>query len=164
METDGVGLDDVDAVEIERATVSPEVLLYDWPRNGMEARFSVRYNVAAALAFGRVDLVAFDEAGRQDARLADAFARVRLVDGETRDGDATVVRIRTRDGRTLEKATTLRSVPGTAFNPISDDDLRQKFVDNAGRAFSAERTEAAADAWGNLSSVTDVREAMRTIC
>ena len=164
MQDDGVGLDDVEAVEVERATVSPEVLLYDWPRNGLEARFSVRYNVAAALTFGRVDLVAFDEACRQDSRLADAFARVRLVNGQPRDGDATVVRIRTTDGRTLEKATALRNVAGTAFNPLSAEDLRQKFVENARRAFSAERAEAAADAWEHLASATDVREAMRTIC
>src|SRR4029453_15959056 len=47
-----LSLADVESVEIERATVSPEVLVYDWPRDGLEARYSVRYNVAAALAFG----------------------------------------------------------------------------------------------------------------
>src|SRR6185503_1512801 len=91
-------LDDVETVDIERESVSPEVLLYDWPRDGLEARFSVRYNVAAALAFGGVDLDAFGETSRQDPRLRSAFERVRLVDGAPRS-DTTMVRIHTRDGR-----------------------------------------------------------------
>ena len=160
----GLSLDDVELVEVERATVSPEALLYDWPRDGMEARFSVRYGVAAALAFGRVDLAAFEDACRRDPRLAAAFDRVRLVDGPPRPDGATMLRVRTRDGRVLERATPMRSVAGSYYNPLPDADLRAKFEGNARRALPAERVPAAADAWAKLASAADVREAMRTVC
>ena len=157
-------LDDVESVEIERASLSPEVLLYDWPRDGLEARFSVRYNVAAALALGAVDLAAFDEASLQDPRLRSAFDRVRLVDGGSCGSDATMLRIRTRDGRVLERATAMRSVAGSYYNRLSDADLRAKFEANARRALAAERVTAAADAWERIADAPDVRAAMTAVC
>jgi 2-methylcitrate dehydratase PrpD len=157
-------LDDVETVDIERGSVSPEVLLYDWPRDGLEARFSVRYNVAAALAFGGVDLAAFDEGSLRDPRLRSAFDRVRLVDGGPGSGDATTLRVRTRDGRVLERATSMRNVAGSYYNRLSDADVRAKFEANARRALPAERVAAAADAWEGIASAADVREAIRAVC
>src|SRR5262249_25502332 len=84
----------------------------DWPRDGMEARFSLRYNVAAALALGAVGLAAFEDASLGDPRVRAAFERVLLVAGGERGGDATRLRMRLRDGRVLEHATALRG--GTA--------------------------------------------------
>ena len=157
-------LDDVETVEIERGSVSPEVLLYDWPRDGLEARFSVRYNVAAALAFGGVDLAAFDEGSLRDPRLRSAFDRVRLVDGGPASGDATMLRVRTRDGRVLERVTAMRGIAGSYYNRLSDADVRAKFEANARRALPAERVAAAADAWEGIVSLADVREAIRAVC
>ena len=158
-----LALDDVESVEIERASVSPEVLLYDWPRDGHEARFSVRYNVAAAFALGAVDLAAFDEASLRDPRLRSAFDRVRLVDGAARRPDATSLRVRTRDGRVLERVTAMRNVVGSHFNPVSDADVRAKFEANARRALPADRVAAAADAWEGIASAPDVRTAMQAV-
>jgi 2-methylcitrate dehydratase PrpD len=157
-------LDDVESVEIDRASLSPEVLLYDWPRDGLEARFSVRYNVAAALAFGAVELAAFDEQSLRDPRLRSAFDRVRLVDGDPRGADATRLRVRTRDGRVLERATALRSVAGSYYNRLSDADLRAKFEANARRALPAGRVAPAVDAWERIATAPDVRAAIRTVC
>jgi 2-methylcitrate dehydratase PrpD len=160
----GLSLDDVESVEIERSTVSPEVLLYDWPRDGHEARFSVRYGVAAALAFGRVDLTVFEDASRRDPHLTAAFGRVRLVDGPPRPDGATMLRVRTRGGRMLERATAMRGVAGSYYNPLPDADLRAKFEANARRALPVDRVAAAADAWVSLADASDVREAVRTVC
>jgi hypothetical protein len=88
---------------------------------------------------------------------------VRLVAGEPRRSDATVVRVRTRDGRVLERGTTLRDVRGTVFNPLSDAEMRAKFLANARRTLSDDRVAAAADAWERFAGVADVRDAMRTI-
>jgi len=159
-----LSLDDVERVEIERATVSLEALLYDWPRDGMEARFSVRYGVAAALAFGRVDLAALEDDARRDPRLRAAFERVRLVDGPTRPAGTTMLRVSTRDGRVLERATAMRSVAGGYYNPLSDADVRAKFEANARRALPAGRVAAATDAWADLTNVPDVRAVIRTVC
>jgi 2-methylcitrate dehydratase PrpD len=160
----GLSLDDVQSVDIERVTVSPEVLLYDWPRDGLEARFSIRYNVAAALAFGGVDLSAFEDARRRDPRLAAAFDRVRLVDGPPRPADATLLRVRTRDGRVLERATPMRSVVGSYYNRLPDAAVRAKFEANARRALASDRVAAAADSWASLMNAPDVREAIQSVC
>ena len=160
----GLSLDNVESVAIDRSTVSPEVLLYDSPRDGFEARFSVRYAVAAALAFGRVDLAAFEDAARRDPRLTAAFDRVRLVDGLPRTDGATMLRVRTRDGRVLERATAMRGVAGSYYNPIPAADLRAKFEANARRALPADRVAAAVDAWVSLADAPNLHAVMRTVC
>jgi 2-methylcitrate dehydratase PrpD len=157
-------LDDVESIEIERGSVSPEVVLYDWPRDGLEARFSIRFNVAAALVFGGVDLAAFDESSLRDPRLRSAFDRVRLVEGGARDSDATRLLVRTRDGRVLERSTAMRGVPGSHYNALSDADVRAKFEANARLALPADRVAPAADAWEGNAASADVRAAMTTVC
>jgi 2-methylcitrate dehydratase PrpD len=159
-----LSLDDVESVEIERATVSPEVLLYDWPRDGLEARYSVRHNVAAAMAFGGVDLATFEDGALRDPRLRAAFERVRLVDGPPRPAGVTMLRVRTRDGRVLERETAMRRIAGSYYNPLPDAALRAKFEENARRMLPADRVAAAADAWANVAGAADVRDAIRTLC
>jgi len=71
---------------------------------------------------------------------------------------------RTRDGRVLERATSMRNVAGSYYNRLSDADVRAKFEANARRALPAERVAAAADAWEGIASAPDMREAIRAVC
>jgi hypothetical protein len=75
-----------------------------------------------------------------------------------------MLRVRTRGGRMLERATAMRGVAGSYYNPLPDADLRAKFEANARRALPVDRVAAAADAWVSLADASDVREAVRTVC
>ena len=107
------------------------------------AQMSLPYAVAAMLVHGEAGIDAYRAERRQDPRIARMLARVTLeVDGALADLDEPEVTLVFADGATA----TLR-VPvalGAPANPISDRDLRGKYLALAGMVMPAARAEALA--------------------
>jgi 2-methylcitrate dehydratase PrpD len=122
---------DVDHVEvwIEQRNLN-EVLVYPWPRTPLEGKFSLAYNVAAALADSEVTV---------DTFTAPALARLEAVRDKVRVNATTElpqngarIAITTADGRTLEREQLV--LRGSLADPMSFDELERKFRANvAGR-------------------------------
>jgi 2-methylcitrate dehydratase PrpD len=103
------------------------------PRTTYEAKFSLQYSTATMLVHGSAGLGAYAEEAIADSRVLDLARRVRY---ETKDY-ATYpaafpggVRITLRDGRVLEAE--LPHQRGGPGNPLTADEVRAKFRDNAG--------------------------------
>lgn len=96
------------------------------------AQMSVRYALAARLVLGHCRLEAYDEAQRNDPRIAHWMSRIRLeVDPQLSEDGEPVVSVRTVDGR---QASLCVEVPlGAPGNPLSDEALEEKFFSLAGR-------------------------------
>lgn len=77
----GVTLADVAAVEIVTNRYGLKPLLHHRPQTGLEAKFSMEYAVAAALADGRVGLSSFDDEMVQRPHIQAFLPRVRGVEG-----------------------------------------------------------------------------------
>lgn len=92
--------------DVEQITVSihgpylDDVLVYPWPRTGLEGKFSLAYNVAAALVDGAVTLATFDDA--HPATLEPARAKVRVVPAADLGRREALIELRTVDGRTID--------------------------------------------------------------
>lgn len=113
------------------------------PRSPYDARFSLPFSLAAALVDGRVDLDTYEPARLHDARVLALAARVAcVVDADARypDGFPGWVRIRLRDGRTVE-ARQPDGRGGPAL-PLPPEAIVEKFRRNAGRALAPARVEA----------------------
>src|SRR6202011_4492945 len=55
MSEHGLQADDVAQIEVDQSVyVAQEILIYPWPDNGLQGKFSLAYNVAAAVADGTV--------------------------------------------------------------------------------------------------------------
>ena len=109
------------------------------PRTEYEGKFSLQYSTAAMLVHGRVGLQTYTEESLADPATLELAKRVRY---ETKDY-ATYpaafpggVRIRTRDGRTLEADFPYQQ--GGPENPMSADEVRAKFRENAVLALSSD--------------------------
>lgn len=130
LEEERFGLADVASLETELPEVSLSALHRAPPRNAMEARFSMEHCVAAAIDRGGLTLADFSpEATAREDFLA-FRERVSIVadtdENAYNNGAYTVrTRIALKDGRQLERDVALRK--GTALNPLTDDDLLQKF-------------------------------------
>jgi len=113
------------------------------PESEYEAKFSLPYSVASLLVRGRVDVATYTDAAIGDA---DVLALAGKVDYEVRDYDTFPqsfpggIRITTRDGRTREAE--LPHQRGGPENPMSPDDVREKFRANAGLALDPPEVEA----------------------
>jgi 2-methylcitrate dehydratase PrpD len=153
--------DEVEAVEIGVDTITPTVLIYDRPATGLEAKFSLPFCAAAAIVHGGVGIETFDEERLRDLRIAAVQARVTMRVDPTLDASLPPltqarVTIRLRDGRVLSaSANGARGYPG---RPVSDDELRTKFLACAARVLSEAQAARALAALGAVESAADIHQ------
>jgi 2-methylcitrate dehydratase PrpD len=137
--------DGVDAGEIEEVVVTvPEAgvsLVLEpaaskvAPRNDYEGKFSLQYSTAAMLVHGRVGLATYTPEALADPQVLDLARKVRYETKEYASYPAAFpggVRILLRDGRALEAD--LPHQLGAPGNPMSPDQVREKFRENAALA------------------------------
>lgn len=151
-----LGDERIDAADIETIEVwmGPDVttmLKYDVPHTPLEAKFSMRYCIAAAAYRGGLRLEAFTAEALADSAFAPLFARVRVsVDSTlpripTGVTHCTRVRVTARDGRTSQRQ--VADPLGSAARPIPVAMLREKFIGCASESLGGERAAQAFDAW-----------------
>jgi 2-methylcitrate dehydratase PrpD len=135
----------VDAGEIEEVVVTvPEAgvsLVLEpaaskvAPRNDYEGKFSLQYSTAAMLVHGRVGLATYTPEALADPRVLDLARKVRYETKEYASYPAAFpggVRILLRDGHMLEAD--FPHQLGAPGNPMSPEQVREKFRENAALA------------------------------
>jgi 2-methylcitrate dehydratase PrpD len=130
----GVQPDDIERIDIGTYKAALEVAGYDNPQTPAEARFSVKYTVASALAHGSVRLAAFAPARMADPATRALMTRIALgvdpeLDAAFPGRRAAHVRMQLRDGRVLTHLQPTRK--GDPEQPLTDDELEQKFLELA---------------------------------
>ena len=156
----GLGADQVAEVEVGVNHVVPDVLRHTVPTNGLERKFSMQFCAAAALATGRVDLGSFDDGPVADAGTRGLMDRVRMVVDPTLPDRLeqhawSRVTVRLRDGRAL--ASPPRGASGHPDQPLSDAQLRDKFLACATPVLGADEAEGVAAQLAHLEDIPDVR-------
>jgi 2-methylcitrate dehydratase PrpD len=102
------------------------------PRSEYEAKFSLQYSTAAMLVHKQVGLRSYADEALRDARVLDLARKVRYETKEFATYPGAFpggVTIQTRDGRVLEREFPYQA--GAPENPMSPDDVRAKFRENA---------------------------------
>lgn len=131
------------------------------PRSEYEGKFSLQYSAAAMIVHGHVGVSTYSDEAIADPRVLDLARRVRY---ETKDYDTYPaafpggVRIRTRDGRTLEADFPYQR--GGPENPLTPDEVKAKFRENATLALSGEMVEQLEDAVLALEEQYDLTAAL----
>lgn len=156
----GITAAQVEDVEVGVNHVVPEVLRYPAPTNGLERKFSMPYCAAAALGRGRVGIDDFDDGPVRDASVAALVPRVRMVVdpglGEGLEQHAwSRVTVRLTDGRTLGGPP--RGASGHPGMPLTDAQLRDKFLGCAAGVLARGDAEAVAEQITQLDRVPDIR-------
>ena len=154
-----LGVDQVEDIEVGVNHVVPEVLRHNRPATGLEKKFSMQFCAAEALATGRVEIASFEE-GATGAGTRGLMDRVRMVvDPTLPDGLEqhawSRVTVRLRDGRTL--ASPPRGASGHPDHPLTDAQLRAKFLGCAAPVLGAGEAEGVAEQLAHLEDVPDIR-------
>lgn len=140
-------------------------LLRDEVHEGLEGKFCLRYNIAAAVIDGKVDLETFTDKRAQQGDLQAFMARVRLV----RNPDVTLRRPHVADGNPEARLrVSMRDgrVHEVVFGPavhLTGDAVIDKFRANAGLVFDPERVGRPIRLVERLEAMTDVTELMNTV-
>ena len=128
------------------------------PRSEYEAKFSLPYSIASLLVRGQVDVSTYTDEAIADPDVLALAAKVRY---EVKDYDTFPralpggVRIHTRDGRTLEAE--LPYQRGGPENPMTGEQVREKFRTNAGLAIAACDVERLEESIMTIERLGDLR-------
>jgi 2-methylcitrate dehydratase PrpD len=158
--THGLTAAQIDDVEVGVNHVVPDVLRHHSPASGLERKFSMQFCAAAALGAGRVDLGSFTDGGVTDIATRTLMDRVRMVvDPTLPDGLEqhawSRVTVRLRDGRTL--ASPPRGASGHPDQPLTDAQLRDKFLACAEPLLGVAEAAGVAEQLAHLEHIPDVR-------
>jgi 2-methylcitrate dehydratase PrpD len=130
----GVAARDIERVRVGTYRAGVEVAHYADPHTPAEARFSMKYVVATALAHGSVRLAAFEPPRLEDALTRDLMRRVDVALDPALDATfpgqrAARVAIVARDGRSAEHLQPTRK--GDPDAPLTDQELEAKYLELA---------------------------------
>jgi 2-methylcitrate dehydratase PrpD len=131
------------------------------PRSAYEAKFSLQYSAAAMLVHGRCGVMTYADDAISDPEVLALAARVRYEVNDYPSYPAAFpggVRITTTDGRTLEAD--LPYQRGGPENPMTADEVREKYRENAGLALDDGAVEALEAAILALEEQDNVRAAL----
>jgi 2-methylcitrate dehydratase PrpD len=159
--------DDVADAEIDQSYFSV-VMLYQQPEDELKGKFSAKYNVAAALVDGEVNIDTFTQDKIDDETMNDTMGKVRtrvMAKSEellTESADGLKVKITLKDGRVFEHTTAREDTLGSQKNPWGFDAIKDKFQDNVSRVLSPDGTAKAIETWENIPEMTDIATAIRS--
>ncbi|MFT5223856.1 MAG: 2-methylcitrate dehydratase PrpD [Glaciecola sp.] len=172
LRADGLEPDDVESVVLSVApatarTIGEPIQSKREPESGYHAKFSGPYTVAAALTGGGGLGLGLDDFSDEAAQRSDRRALMQRIEVE---GDESLLeiypyqfparlRVRTKDGSTLSRdVLTNRGGPD---NPLTDDELATKFIENATVQVSPERALSMAEDVATMGSRVDVAGLLR---
>lgn len=127
------------------------------PDNDWQGRASLQYSIAEALVTGRLDGQSYRGDAETRAAVRALAQKVEYkVDNSAKPGQFKGwVIVETRDGRRLERIEPYNR--GSAERPLSDEDLRKKFHDNAAGLFPVARLNAIEAEVASLAGAGAVR-------
>jgi 2-methylcitrate dehydratase PrpD len=137
-------------------TLVSEVLIYENPTTGLEGKFSLQFPLALALSERRVVLNQFTDDKVKEPRIVNLMKKIRLVPTPELEPfhSPAIVEIKLKTGEKLIKRVDHRR--GTSQNPLSDEELFQKFRSCARLLLSEKETEASLELLKNLENIEDL--------
>jgi len=162
---------EIAAIEIDTYGPGFEIVKEMNPRSPYQAKFSLAYCVAAALAEGRAGLDQFSadrfaSDGVRDAKIAALLARTRVAVAPDLTAKypaawPTRISIRLADGSKLQGGSDYPR--GNPENPVSTEALLEKFTALVRPRFGADTVKRALDAWRSLEELDDMAPAFSDI-
>ena len=161
-----IRIEDVARLEVD---VHPDLLCivrFHRPTDGFRGKFSLDYVLAAMLLDGRVDLNSFTDDYCNAPRMRQALAKVQVNahpewpadEASRRRSPVTIVM---QDGRTFTR--TVDKVRGSPGNPMTRDELLDKYRGCASRVLTGDRLErsiAALEDLDRLPAATELMDAL----
>ena len=150
--------DEVAEVTVTMGRGQTAVLVNERPQTGLEAKFSEQFAMAAAVIFGRMGIEELSDAVVQRPDVQAFFPKVRIdpIDEyDERDPAHSPyerVVIRLKSGETLDSGKVTK-IPGHAFQPLTADELWEKFRECTAKTHSPTDARALFDRTQMLSAL-----------
>lgn len=131
------------------------------PKDGLEAKFSVFHAIAVGLLTGKATPSQYLDEVVTDPQVVAVRDRVEAEIGEGLEADAAVLRVELEDGRVWTKEIT--HAVGSLEAPMSDAQLEEKFLDQAGLVVGQEKARKASELAWKIGEAEDVVKVLRAL-
>jgi 2-methylcitrate dehydratase PrpD len=135
------------------------------PASRAHCRVCLQYTLAEALYTGQLGKQAYDDSSRLHPEVLALARKVRYHVDVSFPGPGRfkgAVRVTLTDGRVIEEVEEYNR--GSAENPMTDEELRAKFDDNASGFLPAAERDALASTIARTEQLPDVRELLNLAC
>lgn len=159
----GIAAEDIAEIVVTMGRGQTTVLVYERPRNGLEAKFSEQFAMAAAVILGRMGMAEVTDRVVQRPDIQAFFRKVRVepVDEyDTRDpahSPTERVVVRLNNGEVLDSGP-VAVIRGHAHDPMSVDELWEKFADCTAGTHTRPEARALFDSLRGIDALDSVRE------
>lgn len=129
------------------------------PTTGLESKFSIYHAAAISLLYGEATPSQFLDDVARNSTVIDLREKVHVTSDDTVEEHEAFVSATFADGTTLDVH--VEHTIGSYENPLTADQLKAKFLDQAGTVIGDTEAEQAWVTFSTLVNATDVTEAIR---
>jgi 2-methylcitrate dehydratase PrpD len=147
--------EDVKKVTIKVHSLVLELTGKKTPTDGLQSKFSVYHSCAAGIIFGRAGEHEYTDEVVNRADVVALRSRVEAIVDDSIDEASSDVSIETTDGRTLHVF--VEHAIGSVERPMSDEQVKAKFVDQSAPIIGQEKAEKAYALSMQLASSADLK-------
>ena len=148
----------VESVEVEMSSYASHNLRFNKPSTGYQGKFSMQYNMAAAILDGKVDIDSFSDEKASSPKMKEALSKVKVTirpewvsDIEIRRAPVTV---KMKNGQ--EYTNVVEKQRGHQENPLSEEELQAKYRYCAERTLPKDKVEASINLVQSLEKLSDI--------
>jgi 2-methylcitrate dehydratase PrpD len=163
---------DIKAEEVEKiycgvVPLAKDVLIFPTPKTGVEGKFSMHFCLALALVEREIKIDHFTDQKVRDPEILRHIKKINMeVDPELaklgyRGTMNAVIKIRLIDGREYIKR--VDHAKGDPMNPMTENELINKYVDCAKRVIAEEKVQESVQMLMNLSNISNINEFTRLL-
>jgi len=164
-----VSLSDVTRVDVDNVPAISHVLLHPDPSCGFQGKFSIHYNIATALVDRKIDIESFSDAAfdRPEYRAAREKTHINVMsnwDPEYENAPTyNPVTVTLKDGRRLSARVNRHAMHGSPADPLSEQELKDKFRYCGRTCLPDGQVEEALDAWWSLDRAPKLGDVLASV-
>ena len=156
----GITAEMVESIDVGVARHTFERIVFRVPENGLQGKFSMPYLLARAIIDGRLFLDAFTDSAVKDKNVLRLAEKIQMhldpdLQPSAQGSRPCKVTIRLRDGRSFSRQ--IDYAKGSCEAPMSDEELKQKFIDCAREALDDSTIERIIEYVEHLETLEDIR-------
>ncbi|MDH5363927.1 MAG: MmgE/PrpD family protein [Dehalococcoidia bacterium] len=160
-----IGAEDIEHVEVKCDPQVVKVLPFEKPKTSLEGKFSIQFCVALALSEKRVTLQEFTDEKVREPKIVTLMQKVKVIpESELSQTIASArsakVGIKLKDGRQLVRRCDF--CPGTPQNPLSEEELLEKYRSCARLALPEKEIEGSIEVIMNLERIDNIGKLLTT--
>lgn len=135
------------------------------PQDGLEGKFSVYHGGAVGLLFGKATPAQYEDAVVLERRVVAVRERIRVQVNEKLRADEchVIAHVRTEDGSEVVIEKHIDHAVGSLERPMTDAQLKDKFVDQCIAVLGEERSNIASQWCWDLEKHSDVRQVKQVL-